>query len=165
MSEKLANPRDLFLLQLSEMLWTERMLVFDVLPSLQKSVKSESLAAAVAEHLEETHGHVARVERAFQTLDIEPSSARNGAAEALKKQHDETAGKITDSRLEDLFHASAAIHTEHLELAAYDSLLELSRALGRGDVEDPLARNRKEEADALRKLEKLAERLREDLRH
>ena len=165
MADKLANPRDLFLQQLSEMLWTERMLVFDVLPSLQKSVKSESLAAAVSEHLAETHGHVARVEQAFQTLGVEAASARDGAAEALKKQHDETAGKITDSRLEDVFHATAAIHTEHLEIASYDSLIQLARALGRGDVEDPLARNRKEEAEALKKLEKIAERLREDLQH
>jgi ferritin-like metal-binding protein YciE len=163
MSDKLANPRDLLLQQLSEMLWVERMLVFDVLPSLHKSVKSESLAEAVEEHLRETHGHVARVEQAFHALGVEPSSARDGSAEALKKDHDETAGKITDPRLEDVFHASAAMLTEHHEIGSYDAMIELARALGRGDVEDPLTRNRREEEAALEKLEKISERLRKEL--
>jgi ferritin-like metal-binding protein YciE len=165
MSDKLANPRDLFLQQLSEMLWTERMLVFDVLPSLQKSVKSESLAAAVEEHLAETHGHVSRVERAFSALGVEASSGRNAAAEALKDQHDETAEKISEPKLEDLFHAAAAIHTEHLEIASYDTMIELVHALGSGEVEDLLTRNRREEVAALEKLEKISERLRKELSH
>ena len=48
MSDKLASPRDLFLQLLAEMLWVERMLVFEVLPSLLKQVQSESLAAVRA---------------------------------------------------------------------------------------------------------------------
>jgi ferritin-like metal-binding protein YciE len=50
-SDKLSSPRDLFLHLLAEMLWVERMLVFEVLPNLRKQVQSESLAAAVQEHL------------------------------------------------------------------------------------------------------------------
>jgi ferritin-like metal-binding protein YciE len=165
MGDKLANPRDLFLQQLSEMLWTERMLVFDVLPSLQKSVKSESLVAAVEEHLAETHGHVSRVERVFQAFGVEPSSARNGAAEALKQQHEETSGKLSEPQLADVFHASAAVHTEHLEIASYDSLLQLVQTLGNGEAQDLLERNRREEAAALEKVQKIAERLRKELPH
>jgi ferritin-like metal-binding protein YciE len=73
------------------------------------------------------------------------------------------AAKIAEPRLADLFHAAAAIHTEHLELAGYESLIELARALGRTDVEERLEQNRREEAETLERLEQLAERLREQL--
>jgi ferritin-like metal-binding protein YciE len=162
-SDKLASPRDLFLQLLAEMLWVERMLVFEVLPSLQKQVQSESLAAAVEEHLAQTHGHVTRVEEAFRALGAEPVSARSAPAAALKAQHEEVTGKIAEPRLADLFHAAAAIHTEHLELAGYEALLELARALGREDLEAPLAQNREEEAQTLERFRQLAERLREQL--
>ena len=163
MSDRLANPRDLFLQLLAQMLWVERMLVFEVLPELRKQVQSESLAAAVEEHLAQTHEHVARVEDAFRALGAEPVSARSGPAAALKAEHEEVAGKLAEPRLADLFHAAAAIHTEHLELAGYETLLELARALERDDVVRALVHNREEEAETLERLQKLAEKLRGQL--
>ena len=160
MSDRLSSPRDLFLQLLAEMLWVERMLVLEVLPSLYKQVQSESLAAAVEEHLAQTRGHVTRVEEVFRALGAEPVSARSAPAAALAAEHEETAGKIAEPRLADLFHAGAAITTEHYEIASYDVLLELARTLGRDDLERPLEQNRREEADALDRLLKLAEALR-----
>jgi ferritin-like metal-binding protein YciE len=160
-SDKLASPRDLFLQLLAEMLWVERMLVFEVLPSLRKQVQSESLAAAVEEHLAQTRGHVTRVEDAFRALGAEPASARSAPAAALAAEHEETAAKIAEPRLADLFHAGAAITTEHFEIASYDVLLELAPEA----VQESLARNREEEAQALERLRGLAENLRGQLPH
>jgi ferritin-like metal-binding protein YciE len=159
MSDRLSSPRDLFLQLLAEMLWVERMLVFEVLPSLRKQVQSESLAAAVEEHLAQTRGHVTRVEEAFRALGAEPVSARSAPAAALAAEHEETAGKIAEPRLADLFHAGAAIHTEHLELAGYEVLVELAPDA----VRESLAQNRKEEAQALELLHELSGRLRGEL--
>ena len=160
MSGKLSSPRDLFLQLLSQMLWVERMLVFEVLPGLHRQVESESLAAAIEEHLAQTHGHVARCEEAFRALGAEPASARNAAAAGLVDQHRETTAKLAEPRLTDLFHAGAAIATEHLEIASYDLLIELARALGRDDLERPLAETRDEEARTLERLQQLAAALR-----
>ena len=159
MSDKLSSPRDLFLQLLAEMLWVERMLVFEVLPNLHKQVQSESLAAAVEEHLAQTHGHVTRVEEAFRALGAEPVSARSAPAAALAAEHEETAAKIAEPRLADLFHAGAAITTEHYEIAGYDVLLQLAR----DDVAESLAQNREEEAETLKRLEQLVAELREQL--
>ena len=159
MSDKLSSPRDLFLQLLAEMLWVERMLVFEVLPNLHKQVQSESLAAAVEEHLAQTHGHVTRVEEAFRALGAEPVSARSAPAAALAAEHEETAAKIAEPRLADLFHAGAAITTEHFEIAGYDVLLQLAR----DDVAESLAQNREEEAETLKRLEQLVAELREQL--
>ncbi|HEX6701071.1 MAG TPA: DUF892 family protein [Gaiellaceae bacterium] len=158
-----SSPRDLFLASLAQMLWIERTLVFEVLPELHRQVQSESLAAAVEEHLAQTRGHVTRVEVAFRALGAEPVSARSAPAAALADEHREVAAKIVEPQLADLFHAGAAIRTEHLELAAYDLLLELARALDRDDVAEPLTQNRAEEAEALARVEALAEQLRREL--
>jgi ferritin-like metal-binding protein YciE len=163
MSGKLSSPRDLFLQLLGQMLWTERMLAFEVLPSLQKQVQSESLAAALEEHLAQTHEHVARVEAAFLALNAEAASARSAPAAALAAEHEELTAKIAEPRLADLFHAGAAMHGEHLELAGYALLLELARALGRDDVEAGLERNRADEQAALDRLSGLLEPLRGEL--
>jgi ferritin-like metal-binding protein YciE len=158
-SDRLSSPRDLFLQLLAQMLWVERMLVFEVLPSLRKQVQSESLAAAVEEHLAQTRDHVTRVEEVFRVLGTEPVSARGAPAAALFAEHEEVAGKIAEPRLADLFHAGAAIHTEHLELAGYDVLLGLAPDA----VQESLAQNREEEAQALERLRGLAHRLRGEL--
>jgi len=158
-SDRLSSSRDLFLQLLAEMLWVERMLVFEVLPNLQKQVQSESLAAAVEEHLAQTRGHVTRVEEAFRALGAEPVSARSAPAAALAAEHEETAAKIAEPRLADLFHAGAAITTEHFEIASYDLLLELAPEA----VQAPLAQNREEEALTLERLRGLAGKLRDQL--
>jgi ferritin-like metal-binding protein YciE len=159
MSDRVSSPRDLFLALLAQMLWVERMLVFEVLPELRKQVQSESLAAAVEEHLAQTHGHVTRVGEAFRALGAEPVSARSAPAAALADEHAEVAAKIAEPRLADLFHAGAAITTEHYEIASYDVLLELAPEA----VRESLAQNRKEEAQALELLRELSGRLRGEL--
>ena len=156
MSDKLSSRRDLFLHLLAEMLWVERMLVFEVLPNLYKQVQSESLAAAAEEHLAQTRGHVTRVEEVFRALGAEPVSARSAPAAALAAEHEETAAKIAEPRLADLFHAGAAITTEHFEIASYDVLLRLAP----DGVTEPLEQNRREEAQALELLRELSDRLR-----
>jgi ferritin-like metal-binding protein YciE len=163
MSGKLASARDLSLQLLSQMLWVERMLAFEVLPQLHEQVQSESLAALVADHRAQTRDHVARLEAAFGQLGVEAASARHAPAAAASDQHQEIASQITDPRLADLFHAGAAIQSEHLELAGYELLLELLRALERDEVVDAVEQNRTEDARALEQLRKVAERLRDEV--
>lgn len=137
----------------------ERLLAFEVLPSLRRGVESQGLARAVAEHLEQTKEHAARLESAFRALGAEPSSNRSAALPALADEREELAGKIVEPRLRDLFQAGAAVRTEHLELAVYDAALALARAIGAGDVVDALEQNRREDGAALDLLRSEAERL------
>ncbi len=154
----LSNPRDLFLRLLGEQLWTERTLAFEVLPKLLRAVEAEGLHAALAEHLEQTKEQAARLESVFRSTGAEPSSNLSPPLERLARHHDELAGQIPEQRLADVFHATAAATTEHVELAAYDALLELARALELpGDACRALEESRREEAEAL-------ERVRAELR-
>jgi ferritin-like metal-binding protein YciE len=141
--KKLSNPKDLLVATLSEILWVERRLAFDVLPDVIKSVKDTELKSLFEEHLEETKQHVERVEKAFKNLGMEPGAAFSPGFSGLIEQHDTVAEKIVEAGLADRWHASAGIAAEHFELALYSSL----------DL-DELKANADDEADALKKLER-----------
>jgi ferritin-like metal-binding protein YciE len=146
-------------------LWIERTLSFEVLPELHKAVRSERLAAAVAEHLEQTKKHGPRLEQVFRAVDAEPSSNLSPPVEKLAQHHDELADSFTDDHLADVFHAAAAATTEHHEIAAYDTLLTLGRSIGLSDAaRELLERNRSEESEALGRVEAELQRLTADLR-
>ena len=155
----MSNPRDLLLQQLAQALWVERMLAFDVLPTLVDEVKSETLRALVEHHLVETREHTTRVEEAFAAIGAEASSNRDAGFDALRKQHDEQASNAVGDDLADLMHAGAAVRAEHLELALYDGLLNLVATLDLDGVEKLLKANRSDEERALKGLEKEAENL------
>ncbi len=155
----LSNPRDLFLQLLGELLWTERILAFEALPELHRQVRSQGLAQAVAEHLEQTREHAVRLEQVFRAVGTEPSSNLSPPVEKLVQHHDELAENVPDGALADVFHAAAGAAVEHHELVSYDALLVLGEALDLGDARDLLRRSRDEEEQALRRLEEEQRRL------
>jgi ferritin-like metal-binding protein YciE len=153
------NPRDLYLVALADILFVERLLDFEVLPELLKQVRDTELATALADHREQTRGHAERVERAFRLVGAEPGSGESAPFVGLKDQHEEVAGSIKDERLADLFHAMAAAHTEHYEIAAYRALIALARALDQGAAVELLEANLAEEQAALERAEAAVARL------
>jgi ferritin-like metal-binding protein YciE len=118
-------------------------------------VRDDELRAALAEHLEETRFHVARVQEAFHAAGGEAAAARSAALAGLLQQHNEA--QVKEPGLRDLFHAWGAIRTEHLELGVYDALLMLL-------PDEGLQQNRDEEQAALAALTRIAERLRGQVR-
>ena len=130
-----------------------------MLPPAIKEVRDPELKDALSSHLEETKMHVARVESEFHAAGAEPTAARSAALAGLKADHESQ--EVKEPALRDLMTADAGIRVEHLEIAVYDSLLRLASVLG---VEsDLLNENRKDEEAALKKLSKIADRLRGDL--
>jgi ferritin-like metal-binding protein YciE len=156
---RIHQPRDLFLQLIGEALYVERRLVGDVLPKLREQVQDEQLAEALEEHLEETRGHVDNAERAFRAVQAEPTALRSGAFEGAVGDHEQGAQEISQPALADFFHASAAAQTEHWEIAVYSAAIELGRQAGFDDAVKQLERSRKDEEQALKKLEKLLGRL------
>lgn len=148
--KKLSNDRDLLVAQLSELLWVERRLAFDVLEALIGATHDSELRGLFEQHLEETREHVKRVEEAIRALGIEPGAAFSPGFSALVEQHDEVAKKIVEARLEDRWHASAGIATEHFELALYAAI----DAGAPSEVRDALQPNAGDEEAALKQLER-----------
>lgn len=148
--KKLSNPKDLLVAQLSEVLWIERRLAFDVLPQMIDAVHDSKLKALFEEHHEETKQHVERVEAAFKQLGMDPSSGLSPGFSGLIEQHDSITKKIVEPGLADRWHASAGIAAEHFELALYTGI----EAAASEDVWKTVAPNAKDESGALQKLER-----------
>ena len=152
---KVSNPRDLMVQLLGEVLFVERRLADDVLDELIQAVRDDELREALQAHREETKQHVERVETAFRKLGVAPTSNLSRPFESAVAQHDELAQAVVDPRLADIFHAQAALHTEHWEMAAYRTLLPLVP----DEVRDILKPSFDEEGDAAKLLVKTIDRL------
>ena len=161
----LANPRDLLLQQLSELLWIERKLFFEIIPAVHDGSHAPELQQALTSHREETRTHCVRVEEAIRAVGAEPASAASLPLERLKEVHEEHAQEITHRVLRDVFHCAGVVRTEHYELSCYDPAIQLASELGHKECARLLEQNRDEDANALKKIEKLAAKLQGELPH
>jgi ferritin-like metal-binding protein YciE len=157
MSE-ITNPRGLFLHELGDILYVERKLAKEVLPKLIDEVDDRAFKRGLEKHLAETRRHASNVEQVFETLGEEPEAEKCIGFEGLKSEHD-MLSEETSSRLSDLVNLGAAARTEHYEIAAYEGLIKMARALGESETVAPLEKNLKQEKETLREIEKLATRL------
>lgn len=154
MAGKVSNPRDLLVLLLGELLHVERRLAGGVIRDLADAVHGDELRTVLREHLEETRQHVERIESAFRRIEVAPTANLSRPFESAVAQHDELAGNILEPRLADDFHAQAALHTEHWEIAAYEAVLRLAPAAVSELLEPSLEDERRAAARLLKQLER-----------
>jgi ferritin-like metal-binding protein YciE len=158
---KIANPRDLFLHELGDILYVERALAEETLPKLIDEVRDEEFTVGLERHLEQTRRHVRNVERVFDEIGEETKAEECIGFEGLKSEHDQLVEK-TSPELRDLVDLGAAARTENYEIAAYESLRRMAKALGEDEAVILLDENLKQEKEALREVEKIATRLSKD---
>jgi ferritin-like metal-binding protein YciE len=163
MSDRLVNPRDLLLKQLAELLWIERTLFFEVIPAVHDAAHDPRLQQALTHHRSQTREHAVRLEQAMRSCGAEPSAARSATLDTMKQEHEENAKSITHPVLQDVFHCAGVARAEHFELACYDAAIGLAKDLGQDECADLLQRNRREDEQALKDAQKLAQTLRRDL--
>ena len=161
-SSQMSNPRDLLVQLLGELLFVERRLADSVIQELASAAKNNELRTALDQHRGETTQHAERVEAAFRQIGVAPTSNLCRPFESAVAQHRDLQSAITDPKLADVFHAQAALQTEHWEIAAYTVILALADSIGLdgdlGALRDSLA----EEEEARNRLAKLAEHLAQD---
>ena len=155
---EITNPRDLFLHELGDILYVERELAEKALPKLIDEVQDEEFRSGLEHHLEQTRRHVTNVEQVFELFDEEPRAEKCIGFEGLKAEHDKLVEE-SSSMLIDIVDVGAAARTENYEIAAYEGLRRMAKALGEDKAVDLLDSNLKEEKDALREVEKIATRL------
>jgi ferritin-like metal-binding protein YciE len=162
-SGQYANPRDLLLALLSELLWIERKLFFEIIPAVHDDAQAKDLQLALTEHRTETRLHCVRVEEAIRSVGAEPASAASLPLEKLKESHEEQAQQITHPVLKDVFHCAGVVRTEHYELACYEPAIALARELGHRECASLLEQNRDEDEKALQRAAKLQRSLQDEL--
>jgi ferritin-like metal-binding protein YciE len=142
----ITTPRDLFLHELGDILYVERKLAGEVLPKLIDEVSDEEFKSGLEKHLEQTKRHVKNVETVFGIFDEQPHEEECVGFERLKKEHDQLLMESSSS-LVDSIDLGAAARTENYEIAAYEGLRRMAKALGEEDavtlLDENLTRRRK----------------------
>jgi ferritin-like metal-binding protein YciE len=155
---EIQNARDLFLHELGDILYVERSLADEALPKLIEEVQDAEFKSGLEKHLKQTRGHVTNVEKVFEMLGETPHEEECIAFEGLKKEHEEMT-KESSASLIDLVDLGAAARTENYEIAAYEGLRRMAKALGENDAVELLDANLAQEKETLREVEKLATRI------
>lgn len=162
MTTKMSDPRELFLHELGDLLYAERVLV-KTLPKLQEEASDEELALGFEEHLEQTRQHVTNLEAAFEQLGEEPKAEKCPGIDGIKQEHDDFVAKESPSQdVLDSFLTGAGARTEHYEIAAYEGLVTMAEAMGEPEIVDLLTENLEQEKTALEKLKSVGKRLAEE---
>jgi ferritin-like metal-binding protein YciE len=155
MAQQLTTPRDLLAACLQRMLWIERQLADDVLPRLSEHSHSPDLRTGFERHLLETEAHVDTVLDVLGDLRVPAEPEESPGFRGLMEEHESLLGRVSedDHLLTDLAHSVAALATEHLELATYESLVSLAESLGEEEVGIRLREVLEQEEFALEQVE------------
>ncbi|RYD79754.1 MAG: ferritin-like domain-containing protein [Sphingobacteriales bacterium] len=148
---------ELFKDSIADLYWAENHLVKS-LPKMISAATAPELKDAITSHLEETKGHVKRLEEVFELLGEKPVAKKCDAMEGLTKEAEgivEETPPGTATRDVGIILASQKV--EHYEIASYGGLYQLATTLGLSDVADILEQTLAEEKLADSKLTDIAE--------
>jgi ferritin-like metal-binding protein YciE len=147
---------DLFVHQLQDIYYAEQQLV-KALPKMAEKATDAELKRGFLEHLEQTKGHVARLERVFKMHNAEVKAVTCPAIDGIIKEANETAAEVEDKEVLDAALINAAQAAEHYEINRYGTLVAWAKRLGRSDCASILQQTLDEEKQTDQKLTKLAE--------
>lgn len=149
---------DAFLDELRDVLSAEKQLV-KALPKMAKGAANDQLRLAIESHLEETKGHVERVETAFESLDHKPRAKKCEAMEGLLKEATSILEEDAAPEVLDALIIAAAQKVEHYEIATYGTLCAWAEVLGQSAALKLLKQNLAEEEAADEKLTELSKEI------
>ena len=156
---KLESLRELFVQELEDLYSAENMIV-KALPKMMEKTSSPELRKALDEHLQQTRGHVRRLDQIFDQLpkaDREDHKCKG--MEGVIKEGEDLIKKDAEPELRDAGIISAAQRVEHYEMAGYGTVRTYARLLGHNDWAQLLQQTLDEEKDADRILNSLSERI------
>ncbi len=127
------------------------------LPKLAKAAASTDLRAAFETHLEETKGHVERLEQVFESLDEKPRGKHCEGIAGIIEEGESIMGEEFDDATMDACLIAAGQRAEHYEMAAYGTLIAWAQSMGHSEATNLLQTILDEEKAADKKLSSLAE--------
>lgn len=155
MNEK--SLKELYIDELKDLYNAENQLV-KALPKMAKAATSEELRSGFEEHLEQTRGHVQRLEQIFEALDESPKGKKCAGMEGLVKEGSEMMDEFEDALL-DAALISAAQRVEHYEIAAYGTVVAFAELLGESEAQSLLEETLQEEKETDEKLTQMSKQI------
>jgi ferritin-like metal-binding protein YciE len=147
--------KELYIDELRDIYNAENQLL-KALPKMAKGSTSEQLRTGFEKHLEQTRGHVQRLEQIFKELGEKPSGKKCKAMEGLVAEGAETLGEDYEDEVMDAAIIGAAQRVEHYEIAAYGTVRTFAELLGEDSAVQLLEQTLEEEKETDQKLSVLA---------
>lgn len=155
---KMKSLEDFLMEELKDLYSAEKQLT-KALPKMAKAANSEELKQAFEEHLKETEGQVARLEKISKITGKSLAGKKCKAMEGLVEEGKEIMEEDCTPEVRDVALIAAAQKVEHYEIASYGCAKTYARLLGYSEVEELLEETQQEESAADEKLTALSEEL------
>jgi ferritin-like metal-binding protein YciE len=126
------------------------------LPKMAKAASSGELRQGFQDHLEQTKGHVARLEKIFKSLSESPKGKKCKGMEGLIEEGSEAMEEDFEGAVMDAALIGAAQRVEHYEIAAYGTAAAFADSLGESEHIILLTETLEEEKETDEKLTALA---------
>lgn len=153
--DKMNSLDSMFLMEVKDLYHAEKQLT-KALPKAAKKASSPELKSAIEEHLQQTEGHVNRLEEIFQILGQPAKTHACAAMKGILEEAEEVMSQKAEPAVLDAAIIGAAQKVEHYEIASYGTVLEWARQMGRDDISRLLGQTLDEEKQTDRKLTELA---------
>jgi ferritin-like metal-binding protein YciE len=145
----------LLLHELQDLYSAEKQLV-TALPKMAKGASSAELKQAFETHLEQTKGHVDRLETIFEKLELSAGRHKCKAMEGLIEEGSELLKEDAEEAIRDAALIGAAQRVEHYEIAGYGTARTFAEMLGYTDAAELLQQTLDEEKETDQSLTELA---------
>ena len=156
---KSMSPRELFVEELSDVLTAERATA-KMMQDMQRQASDQKLSQRLKQHVKETQQQIKNVEQIFQQVGARPKRKPCPGIEGIRAEFEEARREDGGSpELRDLHLLGPAARTEHYEIAAYEGLVTMAKAMGESKAATLLEKNLKQEQAMLRDGKTVARRL------
>lgn len=141
---------------LKDIYWAEKALV-KALPKMHKNATEPKLKKAIEQHLEETKGHVKRLESCFKALKKKAEAKKCDAMQGLLDEGKSIMEETKPGAVRDAGIIAASQKVEHYEIATYGTLAAYAKILKEKDCLSELLSTLKEEKSCNDLLSKIAD--------
>ena len=152
---KLDSFDSLFVHELQDLYSAEKQLI-EALPKMANGASSEELKGAFEKHLEQTEGHLERLDKIFKHLEQSPGRHKCKAMEGLIKEGADLLKEDAEEAILDAALIGAAQRVEHYEIAGYGTARTFAEMLGYTEAAELLQQTLDEEKDTDQSLTELA---------
>ena len=155
---KIKTLRDLWVDELKDLYNAENQ-ILKALPGMAKAAVDDELRQAFEEHLEQTRGHVERLDQVFELIEETPRGKKCMGLEGIIAEGKEMLEMDLPEPVGDAALIAAAQRVEHYEIAAYGTVRTYAELLGEPDAADLLEQTLGEEKSTDERLSQIAEKV------
>jgi ferritin-like metal-binding protein YciE len=152
---KVANLKELYLDELEDLYDAEKRIV-KALPKVAEAASDQGLRSALMHHLEQTKGHISRLEQVFRGLGQSAKAKTCNGMKGILSEGEDTIDGIDDPAVRDAGIIAAAQRVEHYEIAAYGTVRKWAEQLNDVQGARMLEEILQEEKEADKKLSGIA---------